>query len=154
MFAKSGHVAQLATPKKLLIALAAFMLLCALSLTGCGSDSPSSSSADGSSAASSQAAAESIEATVTITDADGQPMDYTVVTDAQGATVLSVIQTTDADVTVEDGQYGTYISAINGQAAEGNSGWVYTVNGEQAMDSVDVHPVVNGDSVEISYITM
>ena len=61
---------------------------------------------------------------------------------------------TDADVTVEDGQYGTYISAINGLAAEGSSGWVYTVNGEQVMESVDACPVADGDTVEFSYITM
>jgi len=73
---------------------------------------------------------------------------------AEGATVLSVIQATDADVTVEDGQYGTYISAINGLAAEGSSGWVYTVNGEQVMESVDACPVADGDTVEFSYITM
>ena len=68
--------------------------------------------------------------------------------------MLSVIQATDADVTVEDGQYGTYISAINGLAAEGSSGWVYTVNGEQVMESADACPVADGDTVEFSYITM
>lgn len=117
-------------------------------LAGCSSGtSDASSSASG-------AAVELAQTTVTVTDADGQVASYTVETAAEGATVLSVIQATDADVTVEDGQYGTYISAINGLAAEGSSGWVYTVNGEQAMESVDACPVADGDTVEFSYITM
>lgn len=71
---------------------------------------------------------------------------------ASGAAV-ELAQTT-VTVTDADGQYGTYISAINGLAAEGSSGWVYTVNGEQVMESVDACPVADGDTVEFSYITM
>ena len=134
--------------KKLVIGIATLVLLCSLPLTGCSSGtSDASSSASG-------AAVELAQTTVTVTDADGQVASYTVETAAEGATVLSVIQATDADVTVEDGQYGTYISAINGLAAEGSSGWVYTVNGEQVMESVDACPVADGDTVEFSYITM
>lgn len=60
----------------------------------------------------------------------------------------------DAEVATENSQYGTYITAINGITAEGNSGWVYTVNGEQVMEAVDVCPVAAGDTVEFSFITM
>ena len=149
MVVESGRIAHVNVAfKKLVIGIATLVLLCSLPLAGCSSGtSDASSSASG-------AAVELAQTTVTVTDADGQVARYTVETAAEGATVLSVIQATDADVTVEDGQYGTYISAINGLAAEGSSGWVYTVNGEQVMESVDACPVADGDTVEFSYITM
>lgn len=149
MVVESGRIAHVNVAfKKLVIGIATLVLFCSLPLAGCSSGtSDVSSSASG-------AAVELAQTTVTVTDADGQVASYTVETAAEGATVLSVIQATDADVTVEDGQYGTYISAINGLAAEGSSGWVYTVNGEQVMESVDACPVADGDTVEFSYITM
>lgn len=149
MVVESGRIAHVNVAfKKLVIGIATLVLLCSLPLAGCSSGtSDASSSASGT-------AVELTQTTVTVTDADGQVASYTVETAAEGATVLSVIQATDADVTVEDGQYGTYISAINGLAAEGSSGWVYTVNGEQVMESVDACPVADGDTVEFSYITM
>jgi len=149
MVVESGRIAHVNVAfKKLVIGIATLVLLCSLPLAGCSSGtSDASSSASG-------AAVELAQTTVTVTDADGQVASYTVETAAEGATVLSVIQATDADVTVEDGQYGTYISAINGLAAEGSSGWVYTVNGEQVMESVDACPIADGDTVEFSYITM
>lgn len=149
MVVESGRIAHVNVAfKKLVIGIATLVLLCSLPLAGCSSGtSDASSSASG-------AAVELAQTTVTVTDADGQVASYTVETAAEGATVLSVIQATDADVTVEDGQYGTYISAINGLAAEGSSGWIYTVNGEQVMESVDACPVADGDTVEFSYITM
>lgn len=149
MVVESGRIAHVNVAfKKLVIGIATLVLLCSLPLAGCSSGtSDASSSASG-------AAVELAQTTVTVTDADGQVASYTVETATEGATVLSVIQATDADVTVEDGQYGTYISAINGLAAEGSSGWVYTVNGEQVMESVDACPVADGDTVEFSYITM
>ena len=149
MVVESGRIAHVNVAfKKLVIGIATLVLLCSLPLAGCSSGtSDASSSASGT-------AVELAQTTVTVTDADGQVASYTVETAAEGATVLSVIQAIDADVTVEDGQYGTYISAINGLAAEGSSGWVYTVNGEQVMESVDACPVADGDTVEFSYITM
>ena len=149
MVVESGRIAHVNVAfKKLVIGVATLVLLCSLPLAGC------SSGTSGASSSASGPAVELAQTTVTVTDADGQVANYTVETAAEGATVLSVIQATDADVTVENGQYGTYISAINGLAAEGSSGWVYTVNGEQVMESVDACPVADGDTVEFSYITM
>lgn len=149
MVVESGRIAHVNVAfKKLVIGVATLVLLCSLPLAGC------SSGTSGASSSASGAAVELAQTTVTVTDADGQVANYTVETAAEGATVLSVIQATDADVTVENGQYGTYISAINGLTAEGSSGWVYTVNGEQVMESVDACPVADGDTVEFSYITM
>lgn len=146
--------------KRLFACIAACALFASLALAGCGSNAPASSSAtstQGSSSAASQQAeqpGELIETKATITDADGNTTSYTVQIPATDATALAVIEATDAEVTTENSQYGTYITAINGIAAEGNSGWVYTVNGEQVMEAVDVCPVAAGDTVEFSFITM
>ncbi len=147
--------------KRLFACIAACALFASLALAGCGSNAPASSSAastQGSSAAvASQQADQSgelIETKATITDADGNTTSYTVQIPAADATALAVLEATDAEVTTENSQYGTYITAINGITAEGNSGWIYTVNGEQVMDAVDVCPVAAGDTVEFSFITM
>lgn len=150
--------------KRLFACIAACALFTSLALAGCGSNAPASSSAASTQGSSSSAAAaasqqadqpgELIETKATITDADGNTTSYTVQILAADATALAVLEATDAEVTTENSQYGTYITAINGIAAEGNSGWVYTVNGEQVMEAVDVCPVAAGDTVEFSFITM
>ena len=142
--------------------IAACALFASLVLAGCGSNAPASSSAASTQGSSSAAAAsqqadqpgELIETKATITDADGNTTSYTVQIPAADATALAVLEATDAEVATENSQYGTYITTINGITAEGNSGWVYTVNGEQVMEAVDVCPVAAGDTVEFSFITM
>lgn len=148
--------------KRLFACIAACALFASLVLAGCGSNTPASSSAASTQGSSSAAAAsqqadqpgELIETKATITDADGNTTSYTVQIPAADATALAVLEATDAEVATENSQYGTYITAINGITAEGNSGWVYTVNGEQVMEAVDVCPVAAGDTVEFSFITM
>ena len=148
--------------KRLFACIAACALFASLVLAGCGSNAPASSSAASTQGSSSAAAAsqqadqpgELIETKATITDADGNTTSYTVQIPAADATALAVLEATDAEVATENSQYGTYITAINGITAEGNSGWVYTVNGEQIMEAVDVCPVAAGDTVEFSFITM
>lgn len=147
--------------KRLFACIAACALFASLALAGCGSNAPASSSAastQGSSAAAASQQAdqpgELIETKATITDVDGNTTSYTVQIPAADATALAVLEATDAEVATENSQYGTYITAINGITAEGNSGWVYTVNGEQVMEAVDVCPVAAGDTVEFSFITM
>lgn len=149
--------------KRLFACIAACALFASLALAGCGSNAPASSSAASAQGSSSAAATASqqadqpgelIETKATITDADGNTTSYTVQIPAADATALAVLEATDAEVATENSQYGTYITAINGIVAEGNSGWVYTVNGEQVMEAVDVCPVAAGDTVEFSFITM
>lgn len=149
--------------KRLFACIAACALFASLVLAGCGSNAPASSSAASTQGSSSSAAAASqqadqpgelIETKATITDADGNTTSYTVQIPAADATALAVLEATDAEVATENSQYGTYITAINGITAEGNSGWVYTVNGEQVMEAVDVCLVAAGDTVEFSFITM
>lgn len=72
---------------------------------------------------------------------------------AEGATVLVATEATEFKPVVEDSEYGAYVSSLNGVAAEGNAGWVYTVNGESVMEGADACVLEAGDSVEWSYMS-
>lgn len=72
---------------------------------------------------------------------------------AEGATVLAATEATEFKPVVKDSEYGAYVSSISGVAAEGNAGWVYTVNGESVMEGVDACVLEAGDSVEWSYMS-
>lgn len=152
-------------------ALSAALLAAAL-LTGCAASNDASSQ-DASSASSSAAstsqtadnsaassAEQAVSATVSITypeDSEKAPVSYTVSL-AEGATTvldaLAALSDEGIGYVAEDSQYGTYIISIDEVEAEGSSGWIYTVNGEQVMESADVCQLANGDSVEFEYITM
>lgn len=72
---------------------------------------------------------------------------------AECANVLVATEATDFNPVVEDSEYGAYVSSINGVAAEGNAGWVYTVNGESVMEGADACVLEAGDSVKWSYMS-
>lgn len=144
--------------------LAVAMLSFAL-LSGCASSqgSQSAASASGSSQAASSVSSvsaqqsQTIEATVVVKDADdpaAAPQTYTVEVASDAATAFDAIDAADLDIVFEDGEYGKYITAIGDKAAAGTSGWVYTVNGEQVMESIDSYQLANGDTIELEYISM
>lgn len=147
-----------------LSALAVAMLSFAL-LSGCasGQASQSAATASGSAQAASSASSVSaqqnqvIEATVVVKNADdpaAAPQTYTVEVASDNATAFDAIEAADMDIVIEDGQYGKYITSIGGKAAAGTSGWVYTVNGEQVMESIDSYQLADGDTIELEYISM
>ena len=72
----------------------------------------------------------------------------------EGATALDALQALPVEVTVEDSQYGAYVSAIDGVAGEGMQGWTFTVNGEMPPVSAGESVVEPGDAVVWSYIDM
>lgn len=136
----------------LLVVLA---LASALLLSGCSS----ASSADGSSQSSSSAAIQTegptINTTLIVKDsADVEGVSYPVTVAQAEATVLAAVEAAEVDAVIEDGPYGKYITSIGGKRAEGSSGWVYTVNGEQVMEAIDVCTLEDGDTVELEYLSM
>lgn len=175
MVVKTGRIAPL-TPalRKMIAGLAAAAALSLALLCGCApapaasssatSASPEASSSAAVSAASSSAQSQSaasdaqtIAVAVEIADPAGPeaaPTSYPVEVSADDATVLAALQATGVDATIEDSEYGKYISALNGTAAEGTSGWIYTVNGQEVMESADQCQLAAGDTVEFQYITM
>lgn len=77
---------------------------------------------------------------------------------AEDVTVLDVIQAADSaseelEVTVTESEYGSYISAVNGEA-EGQilyDGWSYLKNGTAPEVGVSACSVANGDTVVLYY---
>lgn len=169
MVVKTGRIAQINPAlHKSIACLLAVMALAAALLCGCTSGQAASSSASAAPSASaavsesaqspsSASAAQVVAVTVEIadpSDPEAAPAAYPVEIAADDATVLAALQATGVDATVEDSEYGKYISALNGAAAEGSSGWIYTVNGQEVMESADQCQLAAGDTVEFQYITM
>lgn len=145
--------------KKALALLASLLLAATLAMTGCaqGASSGASSSQDNSSQSSAaQAAAQDINVTLVVLDPADEALkaaDEGVVIE-EGATVYDALEASTLDAQIEDSSYGKYLTSMAGTAAEGSSGWVYTVNGEEVMESIDSCVLSDGDTVEFKYITM
>lgn len=162
MFVKSESTARPLFPARLLacgIAVAALLSLALFS--GCTSGQPAASSSQAAVASSESAAVQQQEPALTATvivkdadDPDAVPASYPVELAMADATAFDAFEAAGIDAVVEDGEYGKYISSIGGKAAEGTSGWVYTVNGEQVMESIDSLKLSDGDTIEFEYITM
>lgn len=147
-------------PGKKAAALVASLLLASmLAMAGCASEASSeasSSSQSSSSQSSSAEAAQSMSVGIVVVDPKDdalKSLDETVSAE-EGATVLDVLEASTADADIEDSSYGKYVTGIGGIDAEGSSGWVYTVNGEEVMESIDSCVLADGDTVEFKYITM
>lgn len=119
--------------------------------------SSSSSQVSSSSQAQSSAASENtIETTIVVVDPEDESsvLAKETVSIPEGKTVYDALEVSSLDTDIQDSQYGKYLVAINGVTAEGSSGWVYTVNGEEVMESIDAHQLKADDTVEFKYITM
>ncbi len=157
MFTRSTCSCSTPFVRRALGLLAILVLASALLLSGCSS----ASSTDASSPSSSSEAVQAEEPTVNVTlvvkdpaNADAEGVSYPVQMAQAEATVLAAVEAAEVDAVIEDGPYGKYITSIGGKAAEGSSGWVYTVNGEQVMEAIDVCTLDEGDTVELEYISM
>lgn len=173
-----GRTASPRILQRMLLCLLAATVATALALTGCASSGTSSASGSGAAASQQSAtadsgssasegasgqnsqeapsAAQAINVTVKVMDPDNAEVAAveTPVTLKDDVTVFAAIEATGVDMVAEDSSYGKYITSLNGKAAEGSSGWVYTVNGEEVMESADACQLSDGDTVEFTYITM
>lgn len=139
------------------IAVAAMLSL--VLFAGCTSGQPAAGSSQSAAVSSESAAAQQpvLTATVIVKDADdpdAAPASYPVELAIADATAFDAFEAAGIDAVVEDSEYGKYISSIGGKGAEGTSGWVYTVNGEQVMESIDSFKLSDGDTIEFEYVTM
>ena len=143
--------------KKLLGLACACALAAVLALTGCaagdGADAGASGAAGGASNAATQGEA-SVTVSVTMPEgADAESQSAEVSIPAEG-TVYDALVATGWDVQAEDGDYGKYVTSINGIAngSEGEmSGWVFTVNSEQVTEGCDACKLADGDTVEWTF---
>lgn len=135
--------------------IAAFAMVACLGLAGCSSGSSASSeesSAESSAAADAQ---EDIAVTVNVggNESDGVQAATETVVVPVGASVTDALNGTTYTIVSENGEYGTFVTSINGVDATDTTAWVYTVNGEQATVGADEYVLNDGDVVEWTLTT-
>ncbi len=136
------------------------LLACSLgliSLTGCasgdgGSQSQNTTNTQQEAPAAYNAASETVTLVVQDPDNEGSTLSTEEVALAEGGTVYDALEASTLETDIQDSQYGKFLNAIGDKATEGNGGWVYTVNGEEVMESIDSCALNPGDTVEFEYI--
>lgn len=135
----------------------AFAMAACLGLAGCnsgGSASSAESSAESSAASDAQADQENIAVTVNVTpndDLNVQSASETITVPA-GASVTEALEGTTYTIVTQNGDYGTYVTSINGVDSTDSSGWTYTVNGQEVTVGADEYQLNDGDVVEWTLI--
>ena len=158
----SNEISTFEFGKKILPAVIVAMIAAVLALTGC-TQSTSSNTADNSAntesnqaATSEEQGSEQMNVIVEVLDPDNaeQSSNMVSVMVPADSTVFDAVNLADVGAVIEDSEYGKYITAFGDKAAEGNAGWVYTVNGEEVMESIDSYVLSDGDTVQFSYVSM
>ena len=86
---------------------------------------------------------------VEIVHADGSAKEFTCHTDEEYlGPVLA-----EGLIEGEEGPYGLYITAADGETAEGNQWWCVTRDGQMVETGVDATPVADGDHFELTMST-
>ncbi len=121
-------------------------------------DASSPTAGDAAGAADKAAGAEDAATAVTVSvtmpegaEASSQTAEVSI---PQDGTVYDALVATGWDVQADDGDYGQYVTAINGVAngSQGDaSGWVFTVNNEQVMEGCGTCKLADGDTVEWTF---
>lgn len=71
-----------------------------------------------------------------------------------GTMVIDLFSVANLKVVVQESYYGALVTSIDGIENDGPSGWVYTINGEQVMDSAENVVLTANDVVEWEYVEM
>lgn len=89
------------------------------------------------------------EVTVQVVDKDGKAEDFTYHTDRE---YIGEVLKDEKLVEGEDGEYGLFITSVNGIKADDSSQewWCITKGGEQVNTSADKTPVADGDTFELT----
>ncbi len=91
--------------------------------------------------------------TLQVVDDKGERVTYNINTNAK--LLFDAIKTTDGlTLDGEVGDYGYYITAVNGIAADYDKDqayWAFYVNGEYAQTSIDTQPISDGDAFRLVY---
>lgn len=131
-----------------------FALACALMLAGCSTPAEDSQNSAENAAQAEVALSVTVEA-VAPGVSDFEPLSQAVEISEEG-TVYDALMATNWELDVQDSQYGKYVNAISGLAtgdAGSMSGWVFTVNGEEIMESCETYVLSDGDTVEWEYLS-
>lgn len=89
------------------------------------------------------------EVTVQVVDKDGKAEDFIYHTDRE---YLGEVLKDEKLVEGEDGEYGLFITSVNGIKADDSSQewWCITKGGEQVNTSADKTPIADGDTFELT----
>ena len=91
--------------------------------------------------------------TLEVVDDKGEKITYDIHTDAK--LLFDAIKTTEGlTLDGEVGDYGYYITAVNGITADYDKDqayWAFYVNGEYAQTSIDTQPIADGDAFRLVY---
>lgn len=103
-----------------------------------------------------KATAGSKEYTVSVVDAEGTTVTYNGTTDAEYLSELmdELVEEGDFSYVGEAGEYGLYITTINGITADyatDGAYWSIYVNGEYGQYGADSQPVTDGDEYSFVY---
>ena len=148
-------------PKKRTALLSLFVcLVLAFAVSGCpgttAATDAGSAPAGSAAAASAEDAKMAVAVKVDSSAADGSvAYDETVELD-EGATAYDALVATGLSINASDSQYGKYVEGIGGLAAYDfgdTSGWMFSVNGEDAQVSCDQLTLKDGDAVTFTYVT-
>ena len=141
--------------KKPLSILAALGLAASLVLAGCGGSAAPADTAAPETEAVATADAATVSVQVVVEDATGDEateLDAVIAEVPEGGTVLDALTASGIEFESEDSEYGAFVTSIAGVAGTDSTGWVYTVNGEEIMESADAHVVEGGDVITWSLI--
>ena len=89
--------------------------------------------------------------TVEVVHADGSSKTFEYSSDAE---YLGEVLLDEGLVSGEEGDYGLYITEVDGEQAiyeESGAYWAFYVNGEYGTVGVDAQPVTDGDSYQLVY---
>lgn len=143
------------TARKPLSILAALGLAASLVLAGCGSSAAPADTAAPETEAVATPEAATVSVQVVVEDATGDEateLDAVIAEVPEGGTVLDALAASGIEYESEDSEYGAFVTSIAGVAGTDSTGWVYTVNGEEIMESADAHVVEGGDVITWSLI--
>ena len=143
------------TARKPLSILAALGLAASLVLAGCGSSAAPADTAAPETEAVATADAATVSVQVVVEDTTGDEateLDAVIAEVPEGGTVLDALAASGIEYESEDSEYGAFVTSIAGVAGTDTTGWVYTVNGEEIMESADAHVVEGGDVITWSLI--
>lgn len=143
------------TARKPLSILAALGLAASLVLAGCGGSAAPADTAAPETEAVATTEAATVSVQVVVEDATGDEateLDAVIAEVPEGGTVLDALAASGIEFESEDSEYGAFVTSIAGVAGTDSTGWVYTVNGEEIMESADAHVVEGGDVITWSLI--
>ncbi len=87
---------------------------------------------------------------VEIVHTDESAKEFTCHTDEE---YLGPVLVAEGLIEGEEGPYGLYITAADGETAEGNQWWCVTRDGQMVETGVDATPVADGDHFELTMST-